>query len=368
MIRSVCRAKTADGKEIGYELPHDMPEEEKARIKEALGKVMRLSHPVTRKSDLAHGALGCYSRYDIAQYDYAGGDDEGGGGYIETLHIKDAPDGRAQFIVHEYSYPNCGHRWSEWKTLEDARAARRDTGRHCSDTARKLPGFKRFVAIGFLIPWFTAVGDEDLIGDIAVGSGIEDDPVFRIGTKWVVDNLGVPEVKTCMGVRFFNQEERDIFSGRPTKVLHRLVYWSDGSTTTLGLDGLPQGFPRPLRDDEAWIEKAMQDFRLLLAGKLASLSIPFADGSEFKGYWKPKKGAPDPAGKYWAEVQFENGEPGEGSFPFSPTDECPTAASCVRRHVMAKRPKSKILRIKIKSCKLENEGKKWQGVFYERKS
>ena len=88
----------------------------------------------------------------------------------------------------------------------------RDIGGSC-DTAKEfsnLEGFKRRVVCNALTPWFYAIGDEELIGDYAFPEGFQDDPVYRLGKRFVVfDHDGVPEIKTCMGARFLTEDGSD---------------------------------------------------------------------------------------------------------------------------------------------------------------
>ena len=366
MIFSLMEARTADGKVFHYRIPHETTDEEKKKIAEAFEKVSRVSVPVSRKSCLTHGAYGMYSRYDIRQYDYGGGDEDGCGGFIEVLHIKDAPEGRAKFVVHEYGYPNLGEVWSEWKSLEDARKARKKGGLHHGESDKKFPGFIRYVSGGILTPWFCAVGDEELLGDFAVGNGIEDDSVFRLGSRWVVEEGGVPEIKICMGCRFIDEMECDSYSGHETRRRRRIVYWDNGSFSEEMEDPKPGNYPRPLRDDELWIEEASRQFREILCGRQTSFRIPFADGSEFRGRRMREKSGRDPAGEYWAEVTLDGEKSRKGKVTFAPTEEFPTVALFIRGKLRKDlKPGVKIAKIKVKSAKLIDSGKKWEGAFYD---
>lgn len=211
-------------------------------VKEMLPLIRRIELPVAHRVNIEHGAYGQYSRYVVKQHEYAGG----GGGFIELLKIEDPPDGRCGIVIHELRGP-LGYFFTEFSTLEAAIAAfKKYWGRDF--TTREISqaeGFVRRVFCGPLIPWFYAVGEEELIGDYAVPRGLSDDPVFRLGGIFMVpDENGIPRARVCMGTRFV--EHREYEYGRWHAARQRFVYWDDGTTwsETLGSNiNVPRALP-----------------------------------------------------------------------------------------------------------------------------
>lgn len=80
--------------------------------------------PSSALVNVRHGSLGRYSRYELEQVDYGGGQNEAGGGYYEILNIKNPPEGRHPVVSH--GYMSSGEWFSqffaEWESVEDAKA------------------------------------------------------------------------------------------------------------------------------------------------------------------------------------------------------------------------------------------------------
>lgn len=329
-----------------------------------LENVRSIDRPTTGRVNIGHGEYGSYTRYEVTQYDYAGGGpgEGGGGGYIEVLEIKNPPDERWGIVINEYrSYS--GGVFTEWDTLENARAAwKKYWGSHdTSDKFSKLPGFKRRVLCGALSPWFYAIGDELIVGDYTFPDGLQDDAVYRFGRKFVVfDSECVPALKTCMGTRFTKQRSEY----HPHKEYQsRLVYWDDGSCWD---ENSSHGAsPRPAEDGELWIVEAVQQFRQLLAGKSTEFSINFTDGSRFVGRLKTvNRGTPCAEGNYFAVVHVKGKkDPLKGWVSdFKPTKEAPDIVQYITQRLAAKG--NVVERIEIKESKTKSGGKKWGGVFH----
>lgn len=333
-------------------------------------KVRTIDVPTTGRVNVPHGGYGRYTRYDIVQHKYAGGGpDCGGWAYIEVLEIKDAPDGRKEFVIHQCDSSK-GSFFSEWQTLDDAiNAFEKMFG--AVDAHEEFPkrkGFLRFVNCGTLTPWFYAIGDQELIGDYAFPEGVQNDPVYTFGRKFVVyDSDGIPSVKTCMGTRHIcRRSERD-----PSETkMYRVVYFDDGSFWNEGnsysFKRLPdhKSAPRPLQEDELWITDAIQQFRLLLAGKSTSFTINFADGNKFVGKLSPSKENTSCAeGDYQLSINVKGEEPMKGWIrDFKPTKEIPNIIAYVTKKLASQ---DKVVEsIEILRSKTKANGKKWAGVYY----
>ncbi len=355
----------------GQLLEFTCPPEKVAEVKEFLkNNVRSIDIPMTGRVNLTHGTYGQYTRYEIVQHKYAGGGYPGCGGYIEVLEIKNPPDNRQGFIIHEHD-SNWGTAFTEWETLEDARLA---FAGHWSSNFRdnaesfpKLSGFKRRIACGLLKPWFYAVGNQQLIGDYAFPEGLQDDPVYRFGQKFVVfnefDDQNIPIIKTCMGTRFVEETKGDPYH-QYSSAKYRLVYWNDGSVWNEE-HASQEKRPRPLGENELWIEEAIREFCKLLAGRKIDFSINFLDGSKFIGKWLKMKlrAQPSSEGNYYCIVHFKGiARPREGWIvDFKPTPETPSVVVYINQE-SAKRGEV-VERLEIKKCKPKAGGKKWVGVW-----
>jgi hypothetical protein len=211
------------------------------------------------------------------------------------------------------------------------------------------------------VPWFYAIGDEELIGDYAFPDGLQDDPVYRFGRKFLVCGYReVPMVKTCMGARFVEGETE---YPPHDKVQYRLVYWDDGSVwdERKSYDGLP----RPLEEGEMWITEAVQQFKKLLAGETTNFTINFTDGNKFVGKLvKTKKNSSCAEGDYLLAIKFKGDkESVEGWVNnFKPTKDAPNIIQYVTDRYNEEG--NEIELIEIKKCKTKKGGKKWSGAFF----
>jgi hypothetical protein len=259
--RTFIEARTNSGQLIKCSCPY----QEGELVKEFVNNhIDDIDIPDGNRSNTGHGGYGRYSRYQITQHKYAGGGHPGAGFYAEVLEIHDPPDDRCGFVIYEHhSNTTSESHFSEWETLEDAINAFRKLD-ICS-----LPGLKRVVACGPLTPWFYAIGDEQLIGDYAFPDGLQDDPIFRLGEKFIVTKDGVSTVKSCMGTHFMiaNMSSGDRYN-------YRIVYWDDGSLWDSRLSNVsnnPQ--PVPVRKVNSWLSQAISEFN-----GLANRSFTIEDG------------------------------------------------------------------------------------------
>ena len=325
--------------------------------------IRSLDLPTTGQVSIAHGGYGRYTRYDVTQHDYAGGGPgEGGGwGYIEVLEIKNPPDGRRGIVINECQ-SHSGSTFTEWETIENARAAFAKSWslRDAAEKFPTLPGFKRRVVCGALTPWFYAIGDEHLIGDYAFPEGLQDDPVYRFGRQFVIfDDKDVPTIKACMGTRFISYFD----DSYPRKEHHyRLVYFDDGSVWDENFN--PHNPPRLIEEGEAWIAEAVQQFKQLLTGKTTEFTVNFTDGNKFIGrLMQTNRRGPCAEGDYFLVVRLKGEKKSRhGWVHFKPTPEVPDVIQYATQQFAQKG--QEIEKIEVKECKTETRGKKWSGAFF----
>lgn len=359
-LYSYGEGRTALGQLVQFTCRPD----EQETIRTFLDENVRTVREMVTHQNVAHGGYGAYTRYDIQQHHYAAGDGEDGSyAYIELLEIKDAPDGRCGFVIHENSnVAPC--RFTEWTSLEAAKAAweKYYSSRKKEEVFSKLPGFIRMVACEGVRPWFYAIGNEELIGDYTLPNHLNDDPVYRLGQKFLVFNKdGVPMVRTCMGCRFVETKDRN----HPYHTTHkRLVYWNDGTVWDEGETNISSTYqpPRLLLQEELWVEEAVHQFRVLLAGKQEQFSLDFTDGTKFVGkITSTKHKNPCAEGSYNLSVIVQGEEKPRVGWvkDFVPTPEFPDIVTYATR-----RMKGSVERVEILESKVVPGGKKWSGVFH----
>ena len=349
--------RTGNGQFVNFTCRPDEVEQ----VKEFLKKIRTIDVPTTGRVAVSHGGWGQYTRYDIKQHNYAGG----GCGYIEVLEINNPPEGRCGIVINEY---DCGDSvFTEWETLKNACDAFTRYWGSC-DTAKEfsnLEGFKRRVVCNALTPWFYAIGDEELIGDYAFPEGFQDDPVYRLGKRFVVfDHDGVPEIKTCMGARFLTEDGSDGY-GRPKKYYKRLVYWDDGSF--FDAYNYTSNLPRPLEENELWVTEAVRQFKEILTGKKTEFSINFTDGNRFIGKIKIANKSHCAEGRYELQVKIKGEkELLKGYADFKPQQFKNIVEAVVENY---KKKGKEVEQVTVDSFrKINPKGKKWAGVYYSRQA
>jgi hypothetical protein len=338
------------------------------KIVEVLGLVKEVTIPTARAVNVAHGGYGRYSRYRITQHKYAGGgpgEDGGGWSFIEVLEIRNPPDGRCGIVIYEDNSFGTSM-FSEWKSVPEAVAAWEKAlpAKDAVAVLTKAPGFVRLVPCGELVPWFYAVGDQELIGDYVFPEYVQEDQVYRFGRKFVIESRGEPPVvKTCMGCRIANFTEN--FPPYSTRT-NRIILWSDGTILRESIDN-PHP-PRPLEGDELWVDEAVAQFKRLVAGHALRFTIPFLDGQAFIGrLTRGRTKSSTVEGRYSAVAHVaEREKPRIGSFDFSPTRTTPDVISFVTAR-LAKNGLT-LRRLEVKSCEATPNGRKWSGLFFGRKS
>lgn len=239
--------------------------------------------PTTRQSSTTHGSYGAYSRYQLKQHHYAGG----GSGYVEVLEILDAPGERHNIVINMRYEEKTS--FFEWETLEKATLTFEKYCQGCFHYKEfeKQDGFKRKINCYLLIPWFYAVGDEVLVGDYAFPTGLQDDPVFRFGEKFIyTDCEHNMSIKTCLGARVIEDYEED-YRGHGKLKIYRLVFFNDGSVWNEYKD--PENMPQVITENDVWIDEAMQKFRNFLTGNTKEFEINLTNGQKFIGRWNLDK-------------------------------------------------------------------------------
>lgn len=351
-------ARTAVGQVVEF----TSAPEDRGKIAEALSHARTIFSATDHKVNIEHGGYGRYSRYEIRQHEYSGGNgEEGGYAFSEVLEVKDPPNGRHGIVLYEENDWN-GGMFTEFETLKDARQAfKKDLGFEDDEARKKLRGAIRVIRCGELTPWFYAVGDQELVGDYVFPSDLQGDPVYTFGKQFVANDERGTFIKTCMGARIRSKEEWEPYAPYHSKKVvtdERVVYWSDGTQTKI--DEKEKQNPRELKQGELWITEAIEKFQQVLSGEITEFSIDFTDGTQFTGKIKKKEpGKSARAGRYTVNVTLNNGETKSGYVDFIPTIDCPTIQSYV-----SSKMKGPVQRISVKDFKADKEGKKWSGVFY----
>jgi hypothetical protein len=225
-------------------------------VTEAIERLVDIDLPDTHQYSIGHGSFGAYSRYRLEQLKYAGG----GSGYIEVLHVNDAPDGRCPNVVYLYSmyggcwfweFPNRTTAVAAWKACWGH-------GNRIFGAMSQQKGLVRAVFCDTLRPWFYAVGNQVICGDLVFPAYQQDHPYFVPGGYYLVDSEepGEQKVKRCIGSRI----QYDGYGGRQY-VKQAVVFWDDGTVSEFS-DRL-HDMPRALGDDED-IAFTLGEFRRLL--------------------------------------------------------------------------------------------------------
>lgn len=335
------------------------------------GAIDSVELPATKGTLVGHGSYGAYSRYVVTQHRYSGASgDSGGWGFIEVLTIDDPPHDKHGIVMFEDgTHLSGGAVFTEWETLDHALAAFDATVRHrmADGQISKQPGFKRRVDCGKLTPWFYAVGEEELHGDYVLPCGLEDDPVFRLGRQFVVDDEHGEAVKTCMGCRFVEERvtPRWYQSDTSRTMRWRLVYWDDGTCWSESL-GSSSGrcAPRPLEPGERWVTEALRLVRRILSGYATRFEVNFTNRTKFVGrIIQTRSKQPCAAGDYLVVVYYGDDKRKEGwVYGFVPSAEDPDIITHVARRF--EDDGHTVHLVQVVRAEVEQGGKKWAGAFY----
>lgn len=349
-----AEGKTALGQLVQFSAHGD----DVQRIKDALEFVRAVDLPVTGRVNVSHGSYGMYTRYDIQQHKYGGG----GPGYIEVLEIKNPPDGRCGFVIHHYTNHG-GSDFFEFDSVANAIQAW-EVCWASSDRHKKIKeqdGFLREVRCGGWSPWFYAVGNQMIEGDVVFMEIDREDAEFRFGQKYIVwEEDTLPAIKRCMGTFRSNKDSKCKVCNHIGGLL--IVFWHDGTWWRSDRSYLSPK-PKMVEEDQLWILEAMDKFKELLTGNSREFSIDFQDGSKFVGKWSPKNNkARHAEGKYYGEITLKGGEVKKGNFDFKPTTEVPSIETLLKN--WAEKNSFEIEKAEIvKVTKASGNKKKWSGVY-----
>lgn len=321
--------------------------------------VRRVALPCTHKINVEHGTYGAYSRYDIIQHKYAGG----GSGYVEVLEIKNPPDNRCGVVLHYRPFPN-EVVFVEFKTVQDACTSfEKRWGADRLDKIEQDKGFVRVVNCGVLVPWFYAVGDEDLVGDYALASGLENHPVYRLGQQFIFRKTGEqPRIRTCVGT----------YVDRSQQTERVVVYFDDGSSWSSASHTwscTPLSDPVDIESVTSWINTAVREIEQVLLGNKTNFSLNFLDGTQLVGkISSKKKNMHTSAGDYYLKVVYEkDGKRGcsEGWVSaFTPTKLCPSLEAFVTERYKEKG--STVVSLEVTKVKKKLHGPAWTGVLFQK--
>jgi len=373
-------AKTLEGDIVQFTCKEGFRKQVRGIIEASVGEIDTAQ---TACTEISHGGLGRYSRYKLIQRMYTlVMYDDIAIGFTEILEIKNPPDNRKGVVIYRQAgdVGYGGERFFvEWDTVKNAKKAmdimmstqltQHDDQRFWS----RLPGFKRFVNCQeVLTPWFYAVGTQCLVGDFVFPEGMNDDPVFSVGKRFIVIGKEGFSVKTCVGARFITEELRKdkyaVHNGGKTEIREnfRIVYWHDGTVWDELKD--VNNPPTPIREDKLWIIEAMNKFNKLLNGDTEEFTIDFVGGHKFKGelikdrHCNTFSNAP---GNYLAVVYIKGhiGTHKGWSGDFVPTEQYPTILEFIKGKFKALGKdveRIEFLEMKDKDGKV----KKWKGVYY----
>ncbi len=381
-IKESGEGHTGDGRHVRFMVDREAGGRE-AGI-EALKLLEELRFPEQHEVNMEHGGYGRYSRYEVAQHEYAGGDNEVGGGYYEILEVADPPADRHPIVSYGYMYT--GQRaesfFVEWESVE---AARRDMGTEASTKLHTKKHFQdalpegaiRLVECGYLQPWFYAVGNQKLVGDYTLPDHLAEDPVYRFGREFVVpeDQTFLKRdgqtntMKVCMGVARLETKRPEYPYGTSESEadVTRIVQWHDGSTTVINDTAQVEAIPRAAQPGELWVADAQREFDRMLNADVSRFEIKFADGGKFIGRYVEAPTGPKetPAGMYSVEVTFSDGrKPAGGWIDFEPSEEHPSLGSYI--HEELSRQGKPVEKVVVRAPGRDNAPGKRLGAFYRR--
>lgn len=336
--------------------------EDVEKVKNFLAENLRtIEIPATcAVENISHDGYGRYTRYKIVQHKYAGGGHPGCGGFIEVLEIKNLPDKRCGFVIYS-DMGSCDSVFFEFKSLEDAIKAFEknwSVGRSIRKRMAEQKGYIRTVECGFLNPWFYAVADQNIVGDLVFPNVVvEDDPVYRVFRKFIVrDYDGLPTIKICLGCAYYEYKKNQ----------HKKVFWNDGTTWD---DYSSSNIPKPLDEKTIWIQEAIDNFRNLIAGKTDKFEIEFTNGNKFIGRFSPKdKRRHHKEGRYKVRIKYKKGRKTktiEGEFDFKPTLKIPTVEDSLNQQTKDKGAEIISIESVVRTWWSKGRDKKWSGVYTE---
>ena len=347
-------------------------------------------------TQVEHGWYTGLSRYCLEKLEYAGAGD-GYPAFTEALEIKNPPKGRGRGVL--YNYDGLASSWfAEFDTPEQARQAYKQWWSHWSalpstqeEKLRGRPGFRRFVNLGVLTPWFYALGNEQLYvgdiydGDFVLPDWLVDHPTYRLGSWWLVtgrDKEARPV--QCLGASRFIQH-RQVDSWREVKAEVVRVFWSDGTTTESGDEYVTTQQMRP--DQSVYMAEAHRWLDEVLSGRRDHVVLDTIGGHRLTMRVGALGKTARRAGMYEYDVTFDRDievqvakrdEWGQqtdetepkylrqftGSLNFQPTPECKTPEAKFRAMLAKNHPGVEIVKLRLKLMAAEGGGQRWSGVYW----
>lgn len=300
-----------------------------------------------------------YSRYNITVHKVEGLNDFNHAGSLFEIH--DGPVDKSPIVIDRFTS------FSEWESLEAAKAALKVMDsrwlRHEDIAENPLPGQLRVVLCHPFDPWYYAIDNQLIVGDIVFPDGFQEDPVFKAGTPCVVyDRDDRPNIKICLGCRLERRNNYPSNSQVHVPVF-RTVYFDDGTIwNESDRIGKP---PRPLGDNEVWAFDVLQRVQQSLAGGAMNFEVPLVGGMKFIGRLRGRNGNTF-EGTYHARISFKDGGKDEGYFDFNPTPELPTAEAFLRARY--ERPRREFASLKVTLHKKRHLGQNWSGYLTDNPS
>lgn len=380
-FQSYGEARTASDQNVSF-VAKDIGQEDARRL--IAEHFIRLEPTLTHKTEVEHGGYSRYSRYDIEQKEYW----SSARSFYEILEIKDAPEGRHPFVSYAHSVKEGGSPESyflEWESIEAAvkHVKKRGAPTHhelFGETNTSIPGLQRAVQTNLLSPWFYATGNAELLGDYVFPEKLSNDPVYTLNRRFLVPITSwrqrEPEytaLKTCIGAVDVETTKvtyrgYSASSDNPAnRSVKKHIQWADGSMTVIDETTPMNLMPRAV-EDEPWLTDAIEKVQQMLSGKALSFTVNFADGGKFVGrFYEAKESTSDPEGDYLLKVIFEDGSVKKGwVYEFRPTPECPTIASKAVSVYEARGMKT--VGIEVLERRVVSNGKKWKGMYYNRRT
>lgn len=283
-------------------------------------------------------------------------------GFQGALKIENHPEGKWGIVVYaqdKYSFPASqigSNSFYEFETEELAIAAwDKYENRKCK--LDREPGCKRRVRCGPFQPWFFAIADQAVSGDLVVPSELEEYGIFQFGRKFVLhpENYWseMTQIKTCWGIKTIDDYvSTGSFSSEKRPV--KFILWHDGTFTHLG-QGNPEvpKWIQPLEGDSLQAQMVLDKTKMVISGASDSEEVICANGDKIIIQWKPAdKKKTYKGGMYWVTVQTKNGFEEEYQAEFNPD---PTISS------MEEYFSKVVIGTEIPTKKLE-EGESWDEI------
>ena len=305
--------KTRDGQLIQVVIPLDseLSTEEIEKLAASIGEVRV---PTTKWVGGGHNECVRLTRFELVPLR-----DEKDRSIFNGLRgafkIVDPPDGRHNVVVY------AGDRMENYCDLDTTSFFEFETDK-LAVSAWKLfesrgdvklasqPGCIRRVHCGLFDPWFFAVADQAIVGDLVFPTEIEQWWIFRHGQKFVVhpwamlhrEGHNFPKIKTCWGIKSETRDAHYAIYGPRNKMVVQYALWSDGTVSQIGNKEekrLPYGI-EVLQGESLLAHRAICETEAVAGGLKDQAEIVCLDGSRVKIQWIPadKK-------RHYKEAEYE---------------------------------------------------------------